>query len=146
MYRLTLVFISFNHYNTPGELKRAGLIVPNDETGVERGEVTHSTSHSKEVTSQQITDSFFISLCTHMSHICHTYTYTQAHLHAQYPLIQMHKLTTSQPVVSGQLESIFGAVPAFPSKLELAFLDAALGTQGHTGSVGQIGLAKGKGL
>lgn len=63
-----------------------------------------------------------------------------------YPLVQVHKLTTSQPVVSGQLESIFRAVPAFPSKLELTLLNATLGTQGHTSSVGQIGLAKGKGL
>ena len=65
------------------------------------------------------------------------------HIH---PLVQVYKLTTSQPVVSRQLESIFRAVPAFPSKLELALLNATLGTQGHTGSVGQVGLAKGKGL
>lgn len=63
-----------------------------------------------------------------------------------YPFMQVHKLTTSQPVVSGKLESIFWAVPAFPSKLELTLLNATLGTQGHAGRVGQIGLAKGKGL
>lgn len=61
-------------------------------------------------------------------------------------LVQVHKLTTSQPVVSGELESVFRAVPAFPSKLELTLLNATLGTQGHAGGIGQIGLAKGKGL
>ena len=47
--------------------------------------------------------------------------------------------------MSGELESIFRAVPAFPSKLEFALLDATLGAQGHTGGIAQIGLAKGKG-
>lgn len=70
----------------------------------------------------------------------------QAHLHAHIPPVQVHKLTTSQPVVSRELESVFRAVPAFPSKLELTLFNATLGTQGRTGSVGQIGLAKGKGL
>lgn len=74
----------------------------------------------------------------------HTYCKpTSMHI---YTLVQVHKLTTSQPVVSRELESIFRAVPAFPSKLELTLFNATLGTQGHTGSVGQIGLAKGKGL
>lgn len=63
-----------------------------------------------------------------------------------YSLVQVHKLTTSQPVVSRELESTFRAVPAFPSKLELTLFNAILGTLGHTGSVGQISLAKGKGL
>lgn len=141
MYRNTFVFTSFNPYNTSGELNRASLST-NDKTWVERGEVTHPRSHSRkwQVSRSLITLSF---LC---AHICYTYTQhckpTSMHI---YPLAQAHKLTTSQPVVSRELESIFRAVPAFPSKLEFTLLNATLGTQGHTGSVGQIGLAKGKG-
>lgn len=60
------------------------------------------------------------------------------------PLCASAQLTTSQPVVSGELESTFRAVPAFPSKLEFTLLYATLGAQGHAGGVGQIGLAKGK--
>ena len=76
----------------------------------------------------------------------HTHTYRKPTSVDIHPLVQVHKLTTSQPVVGGELESIFRTVPAFPSKLEFTLLDATLGTQGHTGSVGQIGLAKGKGI
>lgn len=91
---------------------------------------------------QQITSHFLISLCTHI-------TYAASLPPCTGPLctgVLSHKLTTSQPVVGGELQSIFRAVPAFPSKLELTLLDATLGTQGHTGSIGQIGLARGKGL
>lgn len=75
----------------------------------------------------------------------HIHIYFKPNFMDIYPFVQVHKLTTSQPVVSGKLESIFRAVPAFPSKLELTLLNATLGTQGHTGGVSQIGLAEGKG-
>lgn len=72
--------------NTPGKLDRAGLIDPNDKTGVERGEVTRSRSHSQEVAGQQITNTFSISLCTYMLHIYKYCKPTSMHI---YPLVQV---------------------------------------------------------
>lgn len=124
MYRNTFVFISVNLYNTLSELNRAGLIDPSGKTGVEREEVTHSRSHSQEVAGQHVAGNFSF----HRAHICYMYTHCKPTSRHVYPLAQVHKLTTSQPVVSGELESIFRAVPAFPGKLELTLLDATLGT------------------
>lgn len=91
---------------------------------------------------QQVTANFLIPWCTYM---LHAHTCCKPVSIYTYPLVQVHTLTASHPVVSRELERIFGAVPAFPRKLELTLFNATLGTHGHAGSVGQVGLAKGKG-
>lgn len=49
-------------------------------------------------------------------------------------------LTAAQPAVAGELQRPLRAVPAVPSKLELALLDATLRPSCHAAGVDEIGL------
>lgn len=49
-------------------------------------------------------------------------------------------LTAAQPAMAGELQCPLRAVPAVPSKLELALLDATLRPSCHAAGVDEIGL------